>query len=84
MNNSNHTDIRILTGVLLLFFLLLTINVGAAVITVGPSGCNYTTIQGAINNASAGDTILVQSGTCLLYTSPSPRDRQKSRMPSSA
>ena len=25
-----------------------------------------------------------QSYTCLLYTSPSPRDRQKSRMPSSA
>ena len=25
-----------------------------------------------------------QYGTCLLYTSPSPRDRQKSRMPSSA
>ena len=25
-----------------------------------------------------------QSNTCLLYTSPSPRDRQKSRMPSSA
>ena len=25
-----------------------------------------------------------QSQTCLLYTSPSPRDRQKSRMPSSA
>ena len=24
------------------------------------------------------------SSTCLLYTSPSPRDRQKSRMPSSA
>ena len=23
-------------------------------------------------------------GPCLLYTSPSPRDRQKSRMPSSA
>ena len=28
-----------------------------------------------------GDALLV---TCLLYTSPSPRDRQKSRMPSSA
>ena len=27
---------------------------------------------------------IVQSMTCLLYTSPSPRDRQKSRMPSSA
>ena len=25
-----------------------------------------------------------QHGICLLYTSPSPRDRQKSRMPSSA
>ena len=24
------------------------------------------------------------TGNCLLYTSPSPRDRQKSRMPSSA
>ena len=27
---------------------------------------------------------LNQYTTCLLYTSPSPRDRQKSRMPSSA
>ena len=27
---------------------------------------------------------IVTTGTCLLYTSPSPRDRQKSRMPSSA
>ena len=26
----------------------------------------------------------VHPDTCLLYTSPSPRDRQKSRMPSSA
>ena len=25
-----------------------------------------------------------RNGICLLYTSPSPRDRQKSRMPSSA
>ena len=25
-----------------------------------------------------------RAGICLLYTSPSPRDRQKSRMPSSA
>ena len=27
---------------------------------------------------------VVNNITCLLYTSPSPRDRQKSRMPSSA
>ena len=26
----------------------------------------------------------LEMGACLLYTSPSPRDRQKSRMPSSA
>ena len=26
----------------------------------------------------------IQAEGCLLYTSPSPRDRQKSRMPSSA
>ena len=32
-----------------------------------------------------GDKVaLIGFGTCLLYTSPSPRDRQKSRMPSSA
>ena len=28
--------------------------------------------------------LLAEYGNCLLYTSPSPRDRQKSRMPSSA
>ena len=28
--------------------------------------------------------IITGDGDCLLYTSPSPRDRQKSRMPSSA
>ena len=27
---------------------------------------------------------ITQNNSCLLYTSPSPRDRQKSRMPSSA
>ena len=36
-------------------------------------------------NSEAMAFILVQGGLgCLLYTSPSPRDRQKSRMPSSA
>src|SRR5678810_437479 len=29
------------------------------------------------------DGAMVMGDTCLLYTSPSPRDRQKSRMPSS-
>ena len=30
------------------------------------------------------DGLIYYYTTCLLYTSPSPRDRQKSRMPSSA
>ena len=29
-------------------------------------------------------SIVFKGGTCLLYTSPSPRDRTRSRMPSSA
>ena len=35
----------------------------------------------------AGDTltrVVGRAGSCLLYTSPSPRDRTRSRMPSSA
>ena len=32
----------------------------------------------------AAETCAYMSIACLLYTSPSPRDRQKSRMPSSA
>ena len=34
--------------------------------------------------ADAGKSVAAALETCLLYTSPSPRDRQKSRMPSSA
>ena len=34
------------------------------------------------NTQASGDASL--SGGCLLYTSPSPRDRTRSRMPSSA
>ena len=30
------------------------------------------------------DSIVTNSNNCLLYTSPSPRDRTRSRMPSSA
>ena len=36
------------------------------------------------NGAGKSTTLMAISGICLLYTSPSPRDRQKSRMPSSA
>ena len=36
------------------------------------------------NNVSRMLAVHEERITCLLYTSPSPRDRQKSRMPSSA
>ena len=42
---------------------------------------------GVYPQAAAGfpfDALCLASKGCLLYTSPSPRDRQKSRMPSSA
>ena len=42
-----------------------------------------TTYQNCLDwGVNSGGT--ASSNTCLLYTSPSPRDRQKSRMPSSA
>ena len=42
---------------------------------------------GAVIECANGTTVTLRNGkdgVCLLYTSPSPRDRQKSRMPSSA
>ena len=38
----------------------------------------------AVMTAGAVGEITASAHPCLLYTSPSPRDRQKSRMPSSA
>ena len=37
-----------------------------------------------VKTFSSGDDVVNELKNCLLYTSPSPRDRQKSRMPSSA
>ena len=44
-------------------------------------------MENGFNPISAKCEVIIADGlkgTCLLYTSPSPRDRQKSRMPSSA
>ena len=40
--------------------------------------------EAGIRLAVLSDLVVPQVRSCLLYTSPSPRDRQKSRMPSSA
>ena len=65
---------------------------------LGPSGCGKTTLLrllAGFEYPTSGNLLLDGSDitalppdkrptNCLLYTSPSPRDRQKSRMPSSA
>eukprot|EP01015_Nassula_variabilis_P012567 TRINITY_DN201_c0_g1_i9.p1 TRINITY_DN201_c0_g1~~TRINITY_DN201_c0_g1_i9.p1 ORF type:complete len:173 (+),score=47.59 TRINITY_DN201_c0_g1_i9:65-583(+) len=50
-------------------------------------GKNITTVLGPIETSAENKTVSNEARllkSCLLYTSPSPRDRQKSRMPSSA
>ena len=51
-----------------------SIEPGEVVLLTGPSGCGKTTLL----------TLIGALRTCLLYTSPSPRDYAASRMPSSA
>ena len=49
------------------------------------SGANLTTVKEIKSEIKSENTKLDNiSGTCLLYTSPSPRDISRSRMPSSA
>ena len=50
---------------------------------VNPDGYSSITLKQGASLAITPQT-LNYLGACLLYTSPSPRDRQKSRMPSSA
>ena len=55
---------------------------------IGPNGSGKTTlfnlIAGNLKTSSGSVTFGQENITCLLYTSPSPRDRSLSRMPSSA
>ena len=55
----------------------LHVNEGQRLGLVGGSGAGKSTLLKVM-------MALRQPDSCLLYTSPSPRDRQKSRMPSSA
>ena len=62
----------------------LATDMGAAYAEVRLVALSETSIamrDGALERAIPGQELGM---TCLLYTSPSPRDRQKSRMPSSA
>ena len=57
----------------------LEVNAGEVVVILGANGAGKTTTMRAVSG-----TIPRRGGICLLYTSPSPRDRTRSRMPSSA
>ena len=54
--------------------------INATVLNAGEAGWTDVPVVFSATNLQGDDL----DGICLLYTSPSPRDRQKSRMPSSA
>ena len=77
----------------LLFLLVLSLAIGTEreevlgvsfITFLAPGLIAMQIIQQAFSHSSSSLMIKKIDGTCLLYTSPSPRDRQKSRMPSSA
>ena len=52
--------------------------------TEAPKQETETTEQEPVKEETKSDSELEDYSNCLLYTSPSPRDRTRSRMPSSA
>ena len=57
---------------------------GASDILLVPEPATFRELPWTNKSAWIFCTPVLKSGTCLLYTSPSPRDRTRSRMPSSA
>ena len=51
---------------------------------IGPNGSGKTTLFNSIVGTYPIDQGSIRFNGCLLYTSPSPRDMRRSRMPSSA
>ena len=51
---------------------------------VATAAARGSTLRRIVRDSRGADVCVERLDDCLLYTSPSPRDRQKSRMPSSA
>ena len=62
----------------------LSIAVGALVMLRRNIDTKIGLVNGSLGSVQAINCDYITVNSCLLYTSPSPRDRQKSRMPSSA
>ena len=81
---------RLITALVTLPFVLPTVVVAGAFLTTGDrlglttGPFSLTRSSFAIITAHVFFNVAVVVRTCLLYTSPSPRDRTRSRMPSSA
>ena len=76
-------------GFLALRDLNLSLQPGELRAVIGPNGAGKTTFLDVITGKTApteGDVVFKGRSLvgCLLYTSPSPRDKRQSRMPSSA
>ena len=94
MNNKyllNLIDITVsFEGFLALNKLNLNLKKGELRAVIGPNGAGKTTFLDVITGKvkpTKGEVIFKGKslvGSCLLYTSPSPRDAHESRMPSSA
>ena len=52
----------------------INISDGEFIVLVGPSGCGKSTLLRMISGLESIDQGEIYLGTCLLYTSPSPRD----------
>ena len=62
----------------------LNIPPNSTVCITGPEGSGKSTLMNLIAGTYSDFTGVLMYNNCLLYTSPSPRDRTRSRMPSSA
>ena len=59
-------------------------NLNTSLLTIEYANTLLESTQEEYNLGTKSITDLIEAETCLLYTSPSPRDRTRSRMPSSA
>ena len=68
--------------------MVITMMLISGLLSIAVIGVLFFNMLNYVNKVNAADqavkTCRINVNACLLYTSPSPRDRQKSRMPSSA